>query len=173
MWVESLGWEDPLEEVMAAHSSILPWRIPWTEEPGGPRSIGLQKIGLDFEATWHVLCFLNFFIFNWRIIALQYCVGFCHISTWISHRYHTSPPFWTSSHLPPVLHLYVYCNLPTVACTGLHTVWRALTNEYTRASLISQLRYTLFAYPRKFPCTPSRSIRHPQETISLFSFTVY
>ena len=35
MWVQSLGWEDPLEEGMAAHSSILAWRIPWTEEPDG------------------------------------------------------------------------------------------------------------------------------------------
>jgi len=35
MWVRSLGWEDPLEKGMAAHSSILAWRIPWTEEPGG------------------------------------------------------------------------------------------------------------------------------------------
>ena len=34
-WVGSLGWEDPLEEGMATHSSILAWRIPWTEEPGG------------------------------------------------------------------------------------------------------------------------------------------
>ena len=34
-WVRSLGWEDPLEKGMAAHSSILAWRIPWTEEPGG------------------------------------------------------------------------------------------------------------------------------------------
>ena len=35
-WVQSLGWEDALEEGMATHSSILAWRIPWTEEPGGP-----------------------------------------------------------------------------------------------------------------------------------------
>ena len=34
-WVQSLGWEDPLEEGMATHSSVLAWRIPWTEEPGG------------------------------------------------------------------------------------------------------------------------------------------
>ena len=34
-WVQSLGWEDPLEKGMATHSSILAWRIPWTEEPGG------------------------------------------------------------------------------------------------------------------------------------------
>ena len=37
-WVPSLGWEDPLEEGMATHSSILAWRIPWTEEPGGLHS---------------------------------------------------------------------------------------------------------------------------------------
>ena len=40
MWVQSLGWEYPLEENMATHSSILAWRIPWTEEPGGLQSIG-------------------------------------------------------------------------------------------------------------------------------------
>ena len=35
MWVQSLGWEDPLQEEMATHCSILNWKIPWTEEPGG------------------------------------------------------------------------------------------------------------------------------------------
>ena len=39
-WVRSLGWEDPLEEGMATHSSILPWRIPWTEEPGKLQPMG-------------------------------------------------------------------------------------------------------------------------------------
>ena len=43
-WVRSLGWEDPLEEGMAIHGSILAWRIPWTEEPGGLQSIGSQRI---------------------------------------------------------------------------------------------------------------------------------
>ena len=41
--VRSLGWEDPLEEGMATHSSILAWKIPWTEEPGGLQSIGVTK----------------------------------------------------------------------------------------------------------------------------------
>ena len=41
-WVRSLGQEDPLEKGMAAHSSILAWRIPWTEEPGRLQSIGSQ-----------------------------------------------------------------------------------------------------------------------------------
>ena len=43
--VQSLGREDPLEKEMATHSSILAWRIPWTEEPGGLESMGLQRIG--------------------------------------------------------------------------------------------------------------------------------
>ena len=46
-WVLSLGWEDPLEEVLTIHSSILAWRLPWTEEPGGLQSIGSQRVGHD------------------------------------------------------------------------------------------------------------------------------
>ena len=50
MWenqVRSLGLEDPLEEGMATHSSILAWRMPWTEEPGGLQSMVLQGVGHD------------------------------------------------------------------------------------------------------------------------------
>ena len=47
MQVQSLGWEDPLEKGMAAHSSILAWRIPWIGESGGLQSTGLQKVGHD------------------------------------------------------------------------------------------------------------------------------
>ena len=43
--VRSLGWEDPLEQERATHSSILAWRIPWTEEPGRLQSMGLQRVG--------------------------------------------------------------------------------------------------------------------------------
>ena len=45
--VQSLGQEDPLEKGMAAHSSILAWRIPWSEEPGRPQSMGSQRVGHD------------------------------------------------------------------------------------------------------------------------------
>ena len=44
-WVQSLGWENPLEKEMATHSSIVAWRILWTEEPGGLQSKGSQKVG--------------------------------------------------------------------------------------------------------------------------------
>ena len=43
MWVSFLGWEDPLEKEMTTHSSILAWRIPWTEEPGGLQFMGWQE----------------------------------------------------------------------------------------------------------------------------------
>ena len=46
-WVRFLSWEDPLEKEMATHSSILAWRIPWTEEPGGLQSMGSQRVRHD------------------------------------------------------------------------------------------------------------------------------
>ena len=47
MQVGSLGWKDPLQKEMATHSSILAWEIPWTEEPGGLQSMGLQRVRHD------------------------------------------------------------------------------------------------------------------------------
>ena len=46
-WVQSLDWEDPLEKEMATHSSVLDWRIIWTEEPGGLQFMGSQRIRHD------------------------------------------------------------------------------------------------------------------------------
>ena len=46
-WVQSLGWEDPLEKEMATHSGILAWKIPWKEEPGRLQSMGSQRVGDD------------------------------------------------------------------------------------------------------------------------------
>ena len=58
-WVWSLGWEDPLEEGMATHSSILAYRIPWTEEPGGLQAMGLQRVRQDWatkDSTEYITC---------------------------------------------------------------------------------------------------------------------
>ena len=44
MWVQSMGWEDTLDEGMATHSNLLAWEIPWTEEPGGLQSMGSQRV---------------------------------------------------------------------------------------------------------------------------------
>ena len=56
MWetqVRSLGWEDPLEKGMATHSSTLAWKIPWTEEPGGPQSMGSLRVGTTERLHFH------------------------------------------------------------------------------------------------------------------------
>jgi len=50
-WVQSPGREDPLEEEVATHSSVLVWEIPWTEEPGGLQSMGLQRVGHNTHTT--------------------------------------------------------------------------------------------------------------------------
>ena len=50
-WVQSLGWEDPLEKGMVTHSIILAWRIPWMEEPGGLQSVGSQRVGYDEQLS--------------------------------------------------------------------------------------------------------------------------
>ena len=53
-WVQSLSWDDPMEEGMASHSRILAWRIPWTEEPGGLQSIGSQRVRQDWSDCTHM-----------------------------------------------------------------------------------------------------------------------
>jgi len=50
-WVQSLGWEDPLEKEMASHSSTLAWKIPWTEEPSRLQSMGSQKVRHDWATS--------------------------------------------------------------------------------------------------------------------------
>ena len=52
MWVRSLGGEDPLQEEMATHSSILAWKFPWTEEPGGLLPMGSQRVRHDRASTY-------------------------------------------------------------------------------------------------------------------------
>ena len=61
-WVQPLGQEDPLEREMAIHFSIISWRIPWTEEPGGLQFMGLQRVGHDLanNNSNMIILFLSF-----------------------------------------------------------------------------------------------------------------
>ena len=70
-WVQTLGQEDPLEEEMATYSSILAWRIPWTEEPGRLQYMGLHRVRHDCnDLVWtHVLA-----IVNSAAMSLEVCV---------------------------------------------------------------------------------------------------
>ena len=54
MWIQSLGWEDPLEKEMETHSRILAWKIPWTEEPGRLPSMGSQRVRVSTWAHTHI-----------------------------------------------------------------------------------------------------------------------
>ena len=65
-WVWSLGWEDPLEKEVATHSSILAWRIPWTEEPCRLQSTGSQTVGHDW-ATSLSFTFFHKYSLHWRV----------------------------------------------------------------------------------------------------------
>ena len=70
-WVRSLAWEDPLEKGMATQSSILAWRIPWTEEPGRLQSMGSQRVGL----YWATFTFHFHTLFLWIVIGLGKLFG--------------------------------------------------------------------------------------------------
>ena len=77
-WVQFLGQEDPLEKEMATHSSILTWRIPWTEEPGGLQSMGSQRVGhehsfvclLAISISSSVQCFFMSFLYFLIVLLL-------------------------------------------------------------------------------------------------------
>ena len=73
MQIQSLGREDPLDMEIATHSSILAWKIPWTKEPGGLQSMGLQESGITFaiakdlkmpQCRWHYRSLGNKRLFN-------------------------------------------------------------------------------------------------------------
>ena len=79
--VSSLGQEDPLEEGMATYSSILAWRIPWTEEPGGLQSIGLQRVGHhwgDLARTHMILTIVNRKFWRSYIESWDYLFWSCY-----------------------------------------------------------------------------------------------
>ena len=87
-WVWSLSREDPLEKEMATHSSILAWRIPWTEEPGGLKSTGSQRVGHDWMTSliviWTKSLFL-FFLFENRFTEVNsYTIHFIHFKVYVS-----------------------------------------------------------------------------------------
>ena len=79
--VQSLDWEDPLEEGMATQSSILAWRIPWTEMPGQLQSIGLQRVGHDSATD-------TFFIFKYVYLEMRFCI------TSVSGKSKHTPQVW-------------------------------------------------------------------------------
>ena len=77
MGVQSLGQEDPLEEVMAIHSSVLAWRIPWTEESGRLQSIGSQRVRHDWSDlahTYDIYIYIYMCVYIYIYISVCVCV---------------------------------------------------------------------------------------------------
>ena len=74
MWVQSLGRDDPLEKEMAMYSTILAWKTPWTEEPGGLQSIGLQRIEHNL-VTEHIAQHIN--SEKYCALSFNYFFHFC------------------------------------------------------------------------------------------------
>ena len=84
--VWSLGWEDPLEDGMATHSSILAWRIQWTEEPGGLQSTGSQKAGHDWVTNTHAHNIVVTSLFSDDFWNSPYHIAVRKVTTDIFHR---------------------------------------------------------------------------------------
>ena len=102
----------------------------------------VKNVSIDWcYLLWELFFLNNLFVFNWRIIALQYCVDFCHISTWISHIYiyicplHLEPP----SHLPP------HPTPPGCQSTGLSSL-----NHIVNSHWLSISRMLVFTFPCSF-----------------------
>ena len=139
--VLSLSWEHSLEKEMATHSSILAWRIPWTEEPGRIQSMGLQRAGHDWRT--------NIFTFN-RL--LQH--GWKHISYLTDSWFLLNQEFWGSlagsSGWESLLRFHSWCKL------GLHYLkaWPGLEDPLPRRFIYAVLvvgRGTQFLNARAFP----------------------
>ena len=113
-WVWFLGWEDPLEKGMTTNSSILAWRIPWTEEPGGLQCIGLQRVGHDWASnTFTFTDILNKCCFEGKDLLWDYMI--LAYSQFASSRF-------PSSHSP----------------SDLHTAWHTAYTQHSLSELVTR-----------------------------------
>ena len=90
-WVQSLGWEDPLEKEMAIHSSTIAWKISWTEEPGRLQSMGSQRVGHDWvtshsHSECHIIGIMWYVAFSYHLAlcisgsSVSFCGLIAHFS---------------------------------------------------------------------------------------------
>ena len=138
--VWSLGWEDPLEKKMAAHSGILAWKIPWMAEPGRLLSMGSQRVGHDWGTSFHFIvdfkcvsfrCTENWFLYTYTSIYICGCCSVIKLCAILCDPMDCSTPGF------PVLHC-----LPDLAQTHVHWVRDAiqpsLSSPYMFAYNLSQ-----------------------------------
>ena len=142
MRVQSLGQEDPLEKAMTTDSSILAWRIPWTEEPGGPQSTGSQRVGHD----WSNLACTNTHMCILAIVDSSVMNIGVRVSFWImvSSRYMPRNVIAESYSTPIFSFLRSIHTVLYNGCTGLHFTGFGCSKQ------VSQF----------FLQTPTQAIRH-------------
>ena len=77
-WVWPLGWEDPLEKGTATQFSVLAWRVPWTEEPGGLQPMGVARVRQDWATNTFSFRTLTFLLQLWELQG-RFPIGSCHL----------------------------------------------------------------------------------------------
>jgi len=100
IWVRSLGWDDPLKKEMSTHSSILAWRIPWTEESGRLQSMGLQRVRYNWATNTHMIIFKS----TIEKVVLTICILLCKTFLELSHFCKTDT-LYSLNNSPFPLHL--------------------------------------------------------------------
>jgi len=122
MQVQSLGWEDPLDKRMATHSGVLAYRIPWTEQPGGLQTMGLQRdmtkhiyIQSSFHPHFFFLILTSFYFILFFIFILFYFKTSQHCISFAKHRNESA----TGTPVFPILNIYMeFRNMGTITlCT--------------------------------------------------------
>ena len=136
-WVQSLGQEDPLEKEMATHPSILAWRIPWTEKPGGLQSTGSQRVGHDW-ATSLSLFFLSCQPASSGKMWLSVWIMFSVVDSFVSQLQPSclNPfslkgplfPLLTYFHSSTDLRTYYICALEICPGTSSHMLWESFND---------------------------------------------
>ena len=116
--VRSLDWEDPLEEGMATHSSILAWRIPWTEEPGGLQSMGSHRVRHDWATNTFTLQSFTYFTNLTLLISFISLITWKNLSQspslqeWAHQAFHEHCQFSSVTQLCPTLCNPMDCSTP-------------------------------------------------------------
>ena len=131
-WVQSLGWEDPLEKEMATRSSIPAWRIPWTEQPGGLQPTGLQRVGHTERLHFH---------FSGPSVCKALVLELLHkMATRQQHFYMPHSAAWCSK-----------AKGKSCSCT----VSGCGVSEHTPRACVSLLHHSSLPHPRQIPSLPT------------------
>ena len=134
-WVQSLGWGDPLGKGMPTYSSILAWRVKWTEEPGGLQSIGLQRVRNNWSDWAHTSLMLTKAMVIHNISELRW-------GMWGSQRRLSHLPELSASKCRDEIWIQL-CSLSILCCyTAQPLLWTTLGSV---ASLVAQLVKNLSA----------------------------